>query len=388
VLDVHILHGTISLNANPIQPEESTMKRTLFACVALVCAVTAAQADQGNPKLKSIEAIRFGPNGLLLIGGGSDVVTVETGDTKESTWAKKDIANIDQVLAGKLGLTSKDIEIRRIAVNPASRKLYVAVRSLKGNQYAILTIDGDGKVDEFSLENVKYNKYPLEVGKQAVTKITDVVWAGGRIVAATQAGDTFGSRVFTIVPGAKDPFASFSTETYHVGHGKWETKAPIMALMPYEDGKKTNVVGSFTCTPIVKYSIDDTSPEVKVKGISVVELGTGNTPRSMFTYEKGGKKYILINVARNNPAKAKPLPDIPSVYWVAKVEFDLLKETANVNEKALWRYKGNSPSAAFEKAPVAKAFFGTYYMDRLNNESAVVIREDKKAMNLNVIALP
>jgi len=107
------------------------MKRILLACLALVCAVSVTQADQGNPKLKSIEAIRFGPNGLLLIGGGSDVVTVETGDTKETTWTTKEIANIDGVLAGKLGLTSKDIEIRRIAVNPASHKLYVAVRSLK-----------------------------------------------------------------------------------------------------------------------------------------------------------------------------------------------------------------------------------------------------------------
>jgi hypothetical protein len=270
-----------------------------------------------------------------------------------------------------------------------SKKLYVAVKSLKTNQYAVLTIDGAGKVDEFSLENVKYNKYPLEVNKKAVSKITDLTWAGGKIVVATSAGDVFHSRVFTITPGVKDPFASFATETYHVGHGGWETKAPIQALMPYEDGKTTNVVGSFTCTPIVKYSLDDTSPEVKVKGISVVELGTGNTPRSMFTYEKDGKKYILVNVNRNNPAKAKPLGDMPSVYWVAKVEFDLLKETANVNEKAPWRLgKNGKAGEAFEKAAVAKDYFGTQYMDRLDNTRAVVIRDMKGTRNLNVIALP
>jgi hypothetical protein len=379
----------MSLNAKPTtQPEEVTMKRILFASIALVCAATLAQADQGNPKLKSIEAIRFGPNGLLLIGGGSDVVSVETGDTKETTWSKTEIANIDQALAGKLGLTTKDIEIRRVSVNPASRKVYVAVRSLKSNQFAILTIDGSGKVDEFSLENVKYNKYPLEVGKQAVTKITDIVWAGGKIVAATQAGDTFGSRVFTITPGAKDPFASFSTETYHVGHGKWETKAPIMVLMPYEDGSKTNVVGSFTCTPIVKYSLDDTNPDVKVKGVSVVELGQGNQPLGMFPYEKDGKKYILVNVFR----KFNKQPVGPSANWVAKVDHELLKETANVNEKALWRInpKKSDPSVSVtERAVVAKDFFGVLHMDKLDNTRAVVIREgDKKTQNLNVLTLP
>src|SRR5438132_1172501 len=138
-----------------------TMKRFLFASVALCAFAVVAAADQGNPKLKSIEAIRFGPEGLLIIGGGSDVVTVETGDKTATTWTKTDLADIDQTLAGKLGLTAKDIEVRRIAVNPASKKLYVAVRSLKSNQYVILTVDGAGKVEEFSLENVKYNRYPL-----------------------------------------------------------------------------------------------------------------------------------------------------------------------------------------------------------------------------------
>ena len=363
------------------------MIRSALACMVALSLAVVASADQGNPKLKSIEAIRFGPNGLLLIGGGSDAVTVETGDTKESTWTKTEIPNIDQVLAGKLGLTTKDIEIRRIAVNPASRKIYVAVRSLKGNQYAILTIDGAGKVDEFSLDNVKYTKYPLEVGKQAVSKVTDLTYAGGKIVVATQAGDVFGSRVFTITPGAKDPFASFSTETYHVGHGKWETKAPIMCLMPYEDGAKTNVIGSFTCTPIVKYSLDDTSPDVKVKGVSVVELGQGNQPLSMFPYEKDGKKYILVNVFR----KFNKNPVGPSPNWVAKVDFELLKETVNVNEKALWRVdpKGKASVSVTDRAVVAKDFFGVQHMDKLDDSRAIVVRDtDKNGLDLKVLALP
>lgn len=360
------------------------MKRSFFASLALLCAATLVQADQGNPKLKSIEAIRFGPNGLLLIGGGSDVVTVETGDTTQTSWSKTEIADVDQLLAGKLGLKASDIEIRRIAINPASRKLYAAIRSLKSNQYAILTVDGGGKVEEFSLDNVKYTRHPLAVGDKAVVKITDLTWAGGKIVVATQAADNFGSRVFTIHPGKGS--ASFSTETYHVGHGKWETKAPIATIMPYEDGAKTNVIGSFTCTPIVKYSLDDTQEDVKVKGISVIELGTGNTPRSMFSYEKDGKKYILINVARNNKKAAFGT----SGYWAARVDFDLLKETTNINEKALWRVKGGDfKNNLTDRAIVADQYFGVYFMDKLDDSRALVLREtDKKGLSLSVLPLP
>ena len=82
------------------------MQRSLsLACMLLLAAL--AQADQGNPKLKSIDAIRFGPNGMLIIGGGAEVVTVETGDTKETTWTTTSIDNVGELLAGKLGLKNR-----------------------------------------------------------------------------------------------------------------------------------------------------------------------------------------------------------------------------------------------------------------------------------------
>jgi hypothetical protein len=361
------------------------MLRYSLACVVALGAAALAQADQGNPKIKTIEAIRFGPNGLLLIGTGSDVVTVETGDVKGSDNTIKEIGSIDGALAAKLGLDAKDIEIRRIAVNPASKKLYIAVRSLKGNQYAILTVDGAGKIAEFSLENVKFDRYPLAVGDKAVTKITDVVWAGGRIVAATQASDVFASRVFTIYPGKTA--SSFFTETYHTGHKQIETKAPILCLMPYEENSKTEIVGSFTCTPLVKYPLDDAKPDVKVKGTTVVELGQGNQPRSMFPYEKDGKKYILVNVFR----KFNKNPVGPSQDWVAKVDYDLLKETSNVNEKALWRVdpKGKASVSVTDRAIIADGYFGVQHMDRLDSGRAIVLRStDKNGLSLQVLALP
>lgn len=361
------------------------MNRFSLSALALLVAATIVVGDQGNPKLKSIEAIRFGPEGLLIIGSGSDVVTVETGDKTETTWSKTEIAGIDETLAGKLGLMAKDIEIRRIAINPASKKLYVAVRSLKSEKYAILTVDGAGKVEDFSLDDVKYNRYPLAVKEKAVTKITDVIWASGRIVAATQATDTFKSRVFTIYPGKAT--SSFFTETFHTGHNALETGAPIRCLMTYEEDSKANIVGSFTCTPLVKYPLDDAQPDVKVKGTTVVELGTGNTPRSMFGYEKEGKKFILVNVGRNNPKK--PLADMPSAYWVAKVDHNLLKETVNVNEKAPWRVGGKGAVQVGDRVSVAKDYFGTTEMDQLDARRAIVLQGgDGKGVNLKVLALP
>jgi hypothetical protein len=362
------------------------MKRSLsLACLALLALATFAQAEQGNPGIKTIEAIAFGPGGLLLIGGGGRVVTVETGDTAPTKWTMTEIPNINQLLAGKLGLDGKDIEIRKLAVNPASKKAYVALDSLKTKGSLILTIDGAGNIAEFPLDKVSYTSYTLKAPKVSITKVTDIAWANGKIVAATQATDKFtASRVFTINPAAKNGSPTqISTKTFHVGHNRWETSAPLRALMSYEQDGKTNVVGSFICTPIVRYDIEDAKDDEQVVGRSVVELGTGNTPRSMFAYERGGKKYLLVSVGRNN---RKPAFGFPSAYWVARVDADLLKETVNINEKAPWRIGG--ANKAGERVEVAKAYFGTQQMDRLDATRALAIIEMKGIFSLRALPLP
>src|SRR5262245_467271 len=113
-------------------------KRTLPAVVALVAFAAAGRAQDslkspamGNPKIKSIEAISFGPKGLLLIGDGKgkQLVAVQTGDTKAQAWKKTEIDDIKKELAGRLGTTAKGIEILKLAVNPDSHTAYIAVRS-------------------------------------------------------------------------------------------------------------------------------------------------------------------------------------------------------------------------------------------------------------------
>ena len=286
-----------------------------IALALLLCAAP-AQAEQGllkkaakgDPKVQSIEAIAFGPEGLLLIGDGrgAQLVAVATGDTTPQAWSKTEVPQLQEKLAGRLGTTAKGIEITKLAVNPASQKAYFAVRKLDDKKDLILTVDGAGKVSEFPLDNVKYARVSLVAGPKAVKTVTDVAWANDRVLVTAQADETFGSKIFTVpVPLENDAKqAANSTETYHVAHGKWETQAPIRTVLPYTENGKKYLVGTFTCTPLVKYSLDDLKPDGKVKGVSVLELGFGNQPRDMFTYEKDGKHYILMATYRKFHAKA------------------------------------------------------------------------------------
>jgi hypothetical protein len=205
---------------------------------------------------------------------------------------------------------------------------------------------------------------------------------------AAQANETFASKLFSIRLDSDEPVA-FSTETYHVAHGKWETKAPIRTLLPYVEGGKKYIVGAFTCTPIVKYSLDDLKPQGQVKGESVIELGYGNHPRDMFTYEKDGKNYILMCTFRGFGQKTDPVR--PSPYWTVKIDQTILAETKNINQKALTRTagKGKSSESTTDRAVPVPAYDGVMHMDRLNATQAVVIRTDAKdAIDLAVLPLP
>src|SRR5262249_50325473 len=160
-------------------------------------------------------------------------------------------------------------------VDPQSNLAYVAVRKLDGKKDLILTVDAGFKIRELPMENIEYVRVPLTEGdKVNVVAITDIAWGGKSILVAAQAKETFGSKVL-VVPAPLSTNSKgtlFSTETYHVQHGQWETNAPIRTLMPYQEKGKNYLVGAFTCTPIVKFAIDDLQPDTRVKGVSVIEL--------------------------------------------------------------------------------------------------------------------
>jgi hypothetical protein len=344
----------------------------------------------GDPQVKSIEAIGFGPQGVLLIGDsrGRQVVAVDTGDTTPKPWSKVEIPNIADKLAARIGTNAKGIEILKLAVNPASFTAYFAVRMREGKKDLILTMDGTGKVGEFPLDNVKYARIALPAGGKNPL-LTDIACGDDRVLVAGQAGETFENKIISIpLPlenGGKA--AAFSTETYHVAHHRWETNAPLRTVIPYvQDGQKY-LVGSFTCTPLVKYPLSELRPGARVKGVSVFEPGNGNTPRGMFAYEKGGKHYILMNVVRMD-AMQKSRPVGPSKYWTVRIDQGLLAEKENINEKALLRADKNLQPTT-DRATVADTFHGVTLMAKLDGQRALVLRDDGKGgLNLQTLALP
>lgn len=373
----------------------TTLLAIVGACLLLGEGAAAKVLDKtthGRPQLGSIEVLAFAPEGVLLIGDGrnSQVFAVVTGDTRSgpaAPFAAK-IEGLGQKLGETMGTDHNGIEILDMAVNPASGKAYFAVRKKDDNAHALLTVDGSGKIGEFLLESVDYARLALDTGSGSkINRVTDIAWADDRAIVAGAANEEFASKVFVLRgPLAHDMKGQVhSAETYHVSHHKWETKAPMSAIIPYKEDNRMYVVGAFACTPVVKYPVDALEPGAKVKGISVIELGSGNKPLDMFAYQKDGREYVLANTFRFHHQR-RPLG--PSPYWTVRFERDLLGENENVNEKALNRIdkdlKPITPRIVF-----VDAYNGVVQMDQLDASRALVVRENAEGdVDLEALPLP
>lgn len=349
-----------------------------------------SDAKTGNPGLKSVGVINFGPQGILLIADpqGAAIVAVETGDTGPFVKLKQRIEDVYPLAAGVLGTPNDGVQIVDMAVNPASGKVYLSVTRKADKQGAVLVVDADGKAKDLGLDKLKSVRVELPgEGKTKVSNITDVEFAGNRLVVAGQSGEEFSSKVHSLPLPLKSgvPGTVFSTNTYHVAHKKWETKAPIQQFVPIVENGKQYVVGSFACTPLVKYELDDVNSGSQVTGRSVVELGNGNRPIDMFTYEKNGKKWLVTNTLRGRSA-----PFGPSKYWGARVSMDYLN-ASDVNEKAVWRdIKSKSGPEGIE---IVDALFGAVQVAKVGNDEIAVLRADKvkdddSKLSLEVVPLP
>src|SRR6185295_18227742 len=57
---------------------------------------------------------------------------------------------------------------------------------------------------------------------------------------------------------------------------------------------KTYILAAYTCTPLVAFEVSGLADGQKVVGRTVVDLGAGNAPWDIVTYNSGGKDYVLV----------------------------------------------------------------------------------------------
>ena len=343
--------------------------------------------QKGNPGFKSVGKITFGPGGLLVVAdpAKATITVIDTHDVGPLKKLEKKIPKIDVAAAASMGVEPDQLVIADMAVNSQSGNVYLSVRRKTDGQPAILVIDAQGKVKNFDLNEVDYIQVALPGGENSkIRNITGVALASDRLLAAAQSNEEFANKIYSIpLPLTHGTSADiYSAETYHVAHRKWETRAPIQSFVPYSNKGKNYVVGAFACTPIAKFPLDELQSGSKVKGTSVVELGSGNRPLDMLTYESDGKEWLLTNTFRFHWKKSMYGP---SKWWGVRVNMDYL-DAEEVNEKAARRnVKQKTGPDGIE---IVEQLSGAVHIDKLQKKEIVVLRDNEGHLDLEITELP
>jgi hypothetical protein len=127
--------------------------------------------------------------------------------------------------------------------------------------------------------------------------VTDLAYVDGMVIVAGASNEEFSSTLRRIPFPFSGDAKSNSLEIFHVSHGRYETASPIRTFLPY--GANTSVLASYTCTPVVHFSLGNMQPGTQIKGKTVADLGAGNTPIDIVSYERDGREYLLVSNTRH-----------------------------------------------------------------------------------------
>ncbi len=262
----------------------------------------------GTPAIASVGPLAFGPAGVLFIADnvGANIFAVDVGDSDDGSPQAVNLDKFDASLASYLGCARDDVAIRDMTVHPTSSNIYVSVMRGSGDSAipVIIRISGDGSISDVALENVAFSQYTItdaadEDDPRLVTRmqlrtvtVTDMSYVDGLLLVAGTSNEEFTSTLRRIPFPFNGEAASNSLEIFHVSHGKYETAAPIRAFVPYQGN--SSILASYTCTPVVQFSLADFDSEKHVMGKTVAELGSHNHPLDLISYEHDGGEYLLV----------------------------------------------------------------------------------------------
>jgi hypothetical protein len=366
------------------------MPKIRCACAALavlallalpaVAADPSASLKTGTPDLKSAGPLTFGPDGILFVGDtqGAALFAIDTGDRTPA--ASKGAINVEDLgakIAALLGTDAKQVMVNDLAVNPTSGKAYLSVSRGRGPGAApvILRVGGNGKLEEVSLENVRFAKaeIPNAPGPQQQAKgqqlrnqsITDLAYVDGRVFLAGLSNEEFSSRLLAIPFPFANGIDGAAIEIYHGSHGRFETRSPVRTFVAYQIKGEPYLLAAYTCTPLVKLPVSELKAGAHVKGTTIAELGNRNTPLDMVVYQQGGKDYLLMaNSSRgvmkvNTEGADSAAPITSPVRDRQGLPYQTIEELKNVTQ-----------------------------LDLLDKGHALVLRDNNGSLNLETVALP
>ncbi|HEY4306371.1 MAG TPA: hypothetical protein VGM82_17990 [Gemmatimonadaceae bacterium] len=328
-------------------------------------------------KMQSVSALAIGPNGVLYAADpqAATIFALDLSKLSSATPGTKDVANIDQQIASVLGTAASELTISDLKVEPKSHNSFVAVTRGQGPnaQAVLMRIDGAGKLDVVSLDNVAFSSLALPNAPDVSANgrgnrsqsITNLQYLNGRVYVAGLSNEEFASKLWAVGYPFKDADRGTSVEIFHGSHGRLETRSPVYTFLPMTVNGEQDLIAAYLCTPLVRFAVSSLSAGQKIRGTTIAELGAGNRPIDMVKYTKDGNDYLLMSNTSRGVMKI-PTKD----FGTDKAITTPIEGTAGIGYETI------------------ASMTGVQQLDLLDATHAVIVAKTPSGMNLQAVALP
>lgn len=279
----------------------------------------------GAAPIRSVGALALGPDGVLFVGDSRSaaVYALALGErAAPADAAPIDVPNIDAKIAALLGTERKDITINDMVANPQSRTVYLSVTRGRGPDAlpALVRITPNGTVEQVRLDSVTFSTLNIEGApgvdqgfvhpawrnsKRRDYTVTALQFSKGELYVSGVTNEEFASSMRRVPFPFNGKSAVTKVSMYHTSHGMYETEAPIATFLPVTLGGKAMILAGYLCTPLATFPMSGLTPGGSLRGTTVIELGSGNGPRDIATFERGGESYVVVATGRGWMARVK-----------------------------------------------------------------------------------
>ena len=225
------------------------------------------------------------------------------------------------------------MKINDIAVHPFSGEVYLSVTRGHGADAlpALVKVDEANQLHHIDLSTVEFTTQSLnnlpdmsqrialrgtmgatttqkEIAKSQlplrILSIVDMEYHNGELFVAGISNEDFSS-VLRRIPFPFNGTASISNlEMYHIAHDRYETRAPIRAMLVKKIGGIDQLIAAYTCSPMVLIPLSKLKDSAKVKARTIGDMGNGQ-PIDMVPFNLNGEEMIFIT---NNSRSPRVIP--------------------------------------------------------------------------------
>lgn len=289
-------------------------------------AIVFAQAPE------SIEVLEFGENQTLFLADsyGGHIYAYPMSEPAQTEGVSYNIRNLDSKIADALGTRTDRIKIMDMVVNPVSKNAFIAVHKVSKNKYSpmLVKVTPKGQISNFDLKKQPHTQFKVDdapatdikfwdrVSLRAMT-FTDLEFHKGKLyVAGTSNADFDASLRIIDYPFSGTDFSTTTVEIFHTVHNQQETRSPIQTMDIVNINGEDHLLAVYTCTPLVTIPLSSLRDGAHINGKVIAELGYGNSPIDIKTFEaqdpQGNQQKVALVIHTSRGATLFNMTDIAS----------------------------------------------------------------------------